>query len=397
MRGETESVEYFENQLALPDGRQITVAWHNAVLHDEHGRIVGTLSAGEDITERKRNERALRDSERFLRSLVDILPGMVGYWDADLKNVFANAAYLEWFGKTAEEMRGMAIQELLGEELFQKNEPYIRAALRGEPQRFERTLVKADGSTGYTWAHYIPDRDDGEVRGFFVLVSDITELKLAQLQQEKLNAQLREQSELLRAQVFIDGLTGIANRRRFDEALLTEWRSCRRNGRPLALLMIDIDHFKLYNDHYGHQAGDACLQSVAALLKTRLQRAHDLAARYGGEEFVCLLPDCDLAGAQAKAEELRFAVTKLAIPHEVSPTAPNVTISVGVAVWLPVGEYGPERLLADSDAALYAAKNSGRDRSCAAKPDRHYNAWESRRWQDGEAAPRTSSATCAES
>lgn len=386
MRGETAAVEYFENHLVLADGRQITVAWHNAVLHDDHGRIVGTLSAGEDITERKRNERALQDSERFLRSLIDILPGMVGYWNAELKNGFANAAYLEWFGRTPEEMRGIAMQDLMGEELFRKNEPHIRAALRGERQRFERTLIKADGSIGYTWAHYIPDIVDGEVRGFFVLVSDITELKLAQLQQEKLNAQLQEQSELLRAQVFIDGLTGIANRRRFDEALSAEWRDCRRQGQPLALLMIDIDHFKLYNDRYGHQAGDTCLQAVATLLKQRLSRAHDIAARYGGEEFVCLLPDCDLNGAKAKAEELRLAVAQLGIPHEVSPTAPHVTISVGVAVWLPVGDTAPEQLLADSDAALYAAKNSGRDRIWSAKPDRHYSAWESRRSQDGEMA-----------
>jgi diguanylate cyclase (GGDEF)-like protein/PAS domain S-box-containing protein len=385
MQGETESVEYFENQLALPDGRLITVAWHNAVLHDDHGRIVGTLSAGEDVTERKRNERALRDSERFLRSLIDILPGMVGYWDTELRNGFANAAYLEWFGKTPEAMRGIHIRELLGDELFQKNEPHIRAALRGERQRFERSLTKPDGSTGHIWAHYIPDIVDGEVRGFFMQASDISELKQAQLQLESLNTQLQEQSDQLRAQVFIDGLTGIANRRRFDEALRAEWRGCRRHGRPLALLMIDIDHFKLYNDHYGHQAGDTCLQAVAATLKQRLGRSHDLAARYGGEEFVCLLPDCDLAGANAKAEELRLAVTQLGLPHEVSPTAPHVTISVGVAVWLPAGDIGPERLIADSDAALYAAKNSGRDRIWSAKPDRHYSAWESRRWQDGEA------------
>lgn len=385
MRGDTAGIEYIENRVMAADSSLITVAWHNALMRDAKGHIVGTLSAGEDITERKRNERALKDSERFLRSLIDILPGMVGYWSADLRNGFANAAYLEWFGKTPEEMRDIHIQELMGEALFRKNEPYIRAALRGERQRFERTLIKADGSTGHTWAHYIPDIDAGEVRGFFVLVSDITELKQAQLQLEKLNAQLREQSEQLRAQVFIDGLTGIANRRRFDEALRIEWRDCRRQGQPLALLMIDIDHFKLYNDHYGHQAGDTCLQAVATLLKQRLCRAHDIAARYGGEEFVCLLPDSDLNGAQAKAEELRLAVAELAIPHAVSPTAPHVTISVGVAVWLPVGDSEPEQLLADSDAALYAAKNSGRDRIWSAKPDQHYQTWESRRWQDGEA------------
>jgi PAS domain S-box-containing protein len=137
---------------------------------------------------------ALADSERFMRSLIDIIPGMVGYWNSELRCGFANIAYQEWFGKTPEEMRGIRIQDLMGEELFRKNEPFIRAALRGERQRFERTLTKADGSTGYTWAHYIPDRVAGQVRGFFVLVSDITDLKLAQLQLEAVNAALQERT-----------------------------------------------------------------------------------------------------------------------------------------------------------------------------------------------------------
>lgn len=126
-------------------------------------------------------QTALADSERFLRSLIDILPGMVGYWTSELRCGFANAAYLEWFGKTPEAMRGIRIQDLMGAELFARNEPYIRAALAGSRQTFERTLVKADGSTGYTWAHYIPDIVDGQVRGFFVLVTDVTELKQSEL------------------------------------------------------------------------------------------------------------------------------------------------------------------------------------------------------------------------
>ncbi|OGU16880.1 MAG: hypothetical protein A2076_06395 [Geobacteraceae bacterium GWC2_53_11] len=136
------------------------------------------------------NERALEESERFMRMLTDILPGMVGYWTSELRCGFANIAYLEWFGRSQEQMRGIHIRELMGEELFSRNEPYIRGALRGERQRFERTLTKADGTVGYTWAHYIPDLDGDRVRGFFVLVSDITELKQAQIQLELLNTEL---------------------------------------------------------------------------------------------------------------------------------------------------------------------------------------------------------------
>jgi diguanylate cyclase (GGDEF)-like protein/PAS domain S-box-containing protein len=124
---------------------------------------------------------ALAANDRFMKTLTDNIPGMVAYWTRDLRCGFANKAYFEWFGKTPEQMTGIRIQDLMGDELFAKNEPYIRGALRGERQHFERVLTKADGSIGYTWAHYIPDLDDNGVRGFFVLVADITELKHAEI------------------------------------------------------------------------------------------------------------------------------------------------------------------------------------------------------------------------
>lgn len=178
----------------------------------------------------------------------------------------------------------------------------------------------------------------------------------------KTHLTLKAQSDLLRSLVFIDGLTGVANRRRFDEALQVEWQRCRRNQLPLTLLMIDIDHFKRYNDRYGHPAGDACLQRVAACLKARLGRAHDLVARYGGEEFACLMPECDLAAGHAKAAELREAVMALGIPHDRSPTAGVITISLGVASRVPHGPDGAAALVQQADAALYTAKHEGRNR-----------------------------------
>ena len=144
--------------------------------------------------EQERTAAALAESERFMRSLIDIIPGMVGYWDVDLRCRFSNIAYREWFGKTPEQMRGIRIVDLMGEELFRKNEPFMRAALAGERQDFERTLVKADGSTGYTWAHYIPDVANGRVIGFFVLVSDVTALKQTQLLLQESNAVLEKRS-----------------------------------------------------------------------------------------------------------------------------------------------------------------------------------------------------------
>jgi PAS domain S-box-containing protein len=143
-----------------------------------------------DVTAQKAQEAALVDTARNqnrlarrLRSITDHVPAMIAQWDRDLKCLFANQAYVEWFGRSAEEMLGISIQELMGQELFEKNEPYMRLALAGERQTFERTLVKPSGEVGYTWAQYIPDVDEeGTVNGFFVLVTDVTALKRAEEQ-----------------------------------------------------------------------------------------------------------------------------------------------------------------------------------------------------------------------
>jgi len=180
----------------------------------------------------------------------------------------------------------------------------------------------------------------------------------------KTHLTLKTQSDLLRALVFIDGLTGVANRRRFDESLAAEWRRCRRTKSPLSLFMVDIDHFKLFNDSNGHQAGDVCLQEVAAVLKGQLGRSHDLVARYGGEEFICLLPEIQMSNALQKAEAMVQAVRERGLPHNSSPTSPLVTISLGLAVTIPGPDLPPHALISVADEQLYAAKRSGRNRVC---------------------------------
>jgi diguanylate cyclase (GGDEF)-like protein len=172
---------------------------------------------------------------------------------------------------------------------------------------------------------------------------------------------LKRQSDLLRQMARVDALTGLANRRHFDETLDSEWRRCTRSGTPLSLMLIDLDHFKLFNDHYGHQAGDSCLQQVAACLKAGFARSHDLVARYGGEEFVCVMPETSLEGAESKAQGLEKAVRALRIPHDKSPVAGGiVTISLGVAVAMPnVGEECATLILC-ADRSLYMAKDAGR-------------------------------------
>lgn len=165
----------------------------------------------------------------------------------------------------------------------------------------------------------------------------------------------------------VDGLTGVANRRQFDEALSREWRRCLRLRKPLALLMIDVDFFKQYNDTFGHQSGDECLKTVAAALQGQLRRPADIVARYGGEEFAAILPDTSQEGAMRVAESLRAAVQDLSLPHLISP-AGVVTVSIGVAAQEPKAAEGKERLLSASDWALYEAKRLGRNSVQAATP-----------------------------
>ncbi|MBH9577935.1 diguanylate cyclase [Inhella proteolytica] len=178
---------------------------------------------------------------------------------------------------------------------------------------------------------------------------------------------LKQQSDQLRRLAFIDGLTGLHNRRALDERLNAELRHAARTAQPLALAMIDVDFFKAYNDHYGHQAGDDALRAVAQALQRGMLRPVDLAARYGGEEFVCLLPETEAPGALAVAERLRAAVQALALPHARSSVAEVLTVSIGVAAWLASAGrpmLTPDTLLQAADAALYDAKHGGRNRVC---------------------------------
>lgn len=172
---------------------------------------------------------------------------------------------------------------------------------------------------------------------------------------------MKRQADLLRRLSFLDGLTGIANRRHFDDMLKKAWRRCERAGQNLSLLMMDVDHFKAFNDHYGHQGGDDCLKAVAGILCQQVGRPDDLVARFGGEEFVCLLPNTDLAGARDVGERILAAVRAARIPHAASPIAPHVTLSLGSATVIPAGQSDAGQLVGAADGFLYQAKAGGRD------------------------------------
>jgi diguanylate cyclase (GGDEF)-like protein len=171
-----------------------------------------------------------------------------------------------------------------------------------------------------------------------------------------------EQQDRLDVLARVDGLTGVANRRQFDQVLQAEWGRARRSGQGMALLMVDIDHFKVFNDRYGHPLGDACLRAVAAALAGSATRASDVVARYGGEEFAVVLPAATREGVLALAENMRIAVERLRLSSPVSVSQIGVTISIGVAWVDKVTTAAPSVLVAATDAALYEAKRQGRNR-----------------------------------
>ena len=180
----------------------------------------------------------------------------------------------------------------------------------------------------------------------------------------KTHLTLKAQTDLLRQWVYVDGLTGVRNRRGFDEQLAREWGRAVREGSALSVLMLDVDFFKRYNDHYGHQAGDACLRSLATFLRQAVKRPGDLVARYGGEEFACLLPGTSLEGAMAVAQQLGAGVESLGLAHAASSVSPVVTVSVGVCCARGTEPGSAEALLRAADEQLYLAKETGRNRAC---------------------------------
>ncbi len=174
---------------------------------------------------------------------------------------------------------------------------------------------------------------------------------------------LKEQSDQLRQLAFIDGLTGLANRRYFDERYETDWRRARRQAAQLSVIALDVDYFKRFNDCYGHPAGDVCLQALANVMRNCLARPADLCARYGGEEFMCLLPDTPLEGALALTDKLAQAIAVLALPHRDGTSSGIVTVSMGVASCVPRDGLTPAALTKLADNMLYEAKADGRARA----------------------------------
>jgi diguanylate cyclase (GGDEF)-like protein len=231
----------------------------------------------------------------------------------------------------------------------------ISQTLNKAPFPLHATAADAAGGVRMQQAvHVMPLEVAGMPRHCLVQITDVS---MAVSRERK----LRELAVELESQTLVDGLTGIANRRRFDLHLEDEFRRAKRAASPLSLVMIDVDFFKDYNDNYGHQRGDECLARIAAALSDTLHRPRDLVARYGGEEFTVILPDTDPEGALQVAEAMRAAVEALVLEHARSGVAPCVTISLGVSTLTPGHSGKMSTLLHAADRALYQAKRSGRN------------------------------------
>jgi diguanylate cyclase (GGDEF)-like protein len=202
---------------------------------------------------------------------------------------------------------------------------------------------------------HVVRNEDGTVNSLIGFMFDISERKKTE---EKL-ATLQKELEILS---FKDGLTGVANRRMFDSVMELEWANARRNNQPLSLIMIDIDYFKQYNDHYGHIQGDDCLKRVGKVLSSAATRSRDFLARYGGEEFILVLPETDAESANKVAERCRNLIFKEQIAHENSPVSQILTVSLGVGTITPSHKDESIGFIEAVDRLLYQAKQKGRNR-----------------------------------
>jgi diguanylate cyclase (GGDEF)-like protein/PAS domain S-box-containing protein len=281
-----------------------------------------------------------------------------GIWaiDRNFKVIRVNQRLVNLIKKPVNEIIGGKCYELFHEHCRTQAECPMQQILEGERMlEHEKILPFGPKKEIPFLVTSTPLRSlDQSVIGLVETFTDITERRHAETMLQLANRELQRLATE-------DGLTKLSNRRRLDEYLDLEWRREARNQGQISLIMCDVDFFKQYNDHYGHQAGDECLKSVADAIRKRVGRPGDLIARYGGEEFAIVMPETDLRGAFQVAENIRQELTRQNIPHENSAIAPFVTLSCGIATMLPDKENQPKMLIEAADQGLYRAKHMGRN------------------------------------
>ena len=350
-----------EQRVAFEDGATAWLSTLKAPILDERGRPVGLITHNRDITAKKALQEALQIAHEHLREALEHMADGLVLFDRDGAILICNRQYARLFPKT-EDLRvpGARLAEILRQSLVRGEEAEPPAGdLDAWIETHSRTILEPGDRivalAGDRWLEARTRRVGGG--GSLVLFTDITARKRAEIALALANERL---ARLARC----DALTGLSNRRGFDEALATQFARCGRERTPLGLLLVDVDRFKAYNDGYGHQAGDLCLQRIAEAIRSVAPGGEDLAARYGGEEFVVILPGAALSGALERATRLRGAIEALGLPHAGGERG-VVTVSVGVTSHVPGRAVtSAEDLVQRADTALYLAKAGGRDRAC---------------------------------
>ena len=305
----------------------------------------------QEIEVRHKVEQTLKESEARYRAIYEeAAEGILLITHAG-NIVHCNPQFTMMFGYTEEDIAGENLYSYFEANNLDRIPPQLEKLKAGESILIERKVRTKKGS--YLQCEQSGKRVNDQL--IILLYRDITERKNAESAMEEMNRTLRGLANL-------DGLTQIANRRMFDYTLEHEWRRMMREKKSLGMIIADIDYFKQYNDHYGHQGGDDCLKKVAGVLQAAARRPTDLVARYGGEEFVILLPDTDQAGCELVGEQMRRAISDMEKPHAGSPRYTIVTMSFGVASIFPSSENSADELLLLADKALYQAKEDGRNR-----------------------------------
>lgn len=346
-----------EHRLRRRDGSVFWGIVSTSRVNDREGRAKWCVAMITDIEAQKRAEEALRESEERLRFITENAHDIVWQLDGDYRFSYVNGADERLRGFARDEVVGHRFTEWLtpvGQAVFEHalavSIPGMHAGAAFGAMRFEVEMRRKDGTTFWAEINATPIRGaDGEAAGYIGVTRDTT--------------QHRKAREILREQSIRDPLTNLFNRRFLDESLERELARARRDGMPLAVLMIDIDHFKQFNDTYGHQAGDEVIRCLGNLLRSGA-RGGDLPCRYGGEEFLLVQPNMTAETAVERAEQWRQAFARERVC--VGECAIQATVSIGVAVF-PWHGGCPETLISAADEALYAAKRGGRNRVVVAK------------------------------
>ncbi len=362
------------NWTVTPDGRSCLLESRQNELISEDGEQLGTFGISHDVTDwhdmqeslreemerRKDTEVALAQRDTILQNILESSPDSIGIFNENMVYQACNKPFVEALSiAEVDELIGKRLQDVIPEERYAHlSETDNKVLYEGKSLRYIDRVIDATG--GSVWYDVVksPFRDPASnTNGVLVMARDVSERYLAEQKLEEANQELERLS-------FIDSLTQISNRRRFDEQLETLWHLHSREKNPLTVMLCDIDYFKGYNDFYGHQKGDDALTQVANVFRSVLPRSSDCVARYGGEEFGFILPNTTSEGALLVAERIHQGIESLNLKHEQSPVSSIVTVSIGLVALTPQPMEDCESIVALADSALYQAKADGRNQTC---------------------------------